>query len=167
MLMRVGLEMKSVEETLKDKTMSRLNRTPNDPLGVSAEWHRFLYRSILLEWETKLIDVQKFPRFNPRRDVAGVKLIKFDNYSDFSRSLVDFESKSLSVDQFMFFSKGQGLREILRLLRNCVAHANYSPKGTRRICFRHEFNGRVQLVGSVNFSKFKIMVQDIQRLVIN
>lgn len=58
-----------------------MSRNP-DSLNVPIEWHRFLYRYVLLEWETSLSDRQKFSPFRPRKPICGVELAKVDALKD-------------------------------------------------------------------------------------
>lgn len=53
-----------------------------DSLNVPNEWHRLLYRSVLLEWAISLCDRQKFPRFSPRKPVCDVEMAKVDALKD-------------------------------------------------------------------------------------
>lgn len=132
-----------------------------DSLNVPSEWHRFLYRSVLLEWEVSLQVRQGFPRFNPRKPLHGIELVKVDTLKGMDPTLLRMNASSKPVDRLVFHSTETALKDLFRLLRNCVAHAHYSCPRRGWIEFHHEHNGKIKLSGLVKFEKLKNLIAAI------
>lgn len=128
-----------------------------NPIDAPNDWHRFLYRSVLLEWETSLHKRNLFPRFNGRKPLAGIKLVKVDSLKNFEQALVDSDS-SKQVESFVFYSNGLALKELLGLIRNCVAHGHYSCPKKGWIRFHHVYKNKTKLSGQAKFANLKAMV---------
>ena len=132
-----------------------------DSLNVPNEWHRFLYRSVLLEWETSLSDRQKFPRFSPRKPICGVELVKVDALKDMEAIILRIGVSSTPVERLIFYSTGTALKDLFGLIRNCVAHAHYSCPRRGWIEFHHVYQGKTKLAGLVKFEKLRDIVAAI------
>ena len=132
-----------------------------DSLNVPSEWHRFLYRSVLLEWEVSLQGRQGFPRFNPHKPLQGIELVKVTALKDMGSTLLRMNASSKPVDRLVFHSNETALKDLFRLLRNCVAHAHYSCPRRGWIKFHDEHNGKIKLAGLVKFEKLKNLVGTI------
>ena len=132
-----------------------------DALCVPSEWHRFLYRSVLLEWEVSLQGCQEFPRFNSRKPLHGIELVKVIALKDMNPTLLRMNASSKPVDRLVFYSTETALKDLFRLLRNSVAHANYSCPRRGWIEFHPGHNGKVKLSGLVKFEKLKNLIASI------
>jgi hypothetical protein len=129
-----------------------------DPIKVKVEWHRFLYRSVLLEWETVLHQRKSFPRFNGRKPVAGITLLKFEGLTQLRQH---FESQPVTQkpsESLLFYSKATALKDLFKLIRNCVAHGHYSSPRTGWILFHHLHEKKLKLTGQVKFSNFQALI---------
>jgi hypothetical protein len=133
-----------------------------ESLNVPNEWHRFLYRSVLLEWETSLSDRQNFARFSPRKPICGTELIKVDTLKDMEATVLRFGTPSTQVERLVFYSTETALKDLFRLLRNCVAHAHYSCPRRGWIEFHPEhIKGKIKLSGLVKFGTLKNLIASI------
>lgn len=133
-----------------------------DPLNVPNEWHRYLYRSVLLPWETVLKRRKTFPRFDGRKPLHGISLIKVDALKDFDEINKQKISGQAAKEFFIFYSsEGPALKDVLALLRNCVAHGHYSCPRNGWILFQHVYKGKTKLSGQAKFSNLKNLVDYI------
>lgn len=134
-----------------------------DPLSVPAEWHRYLYRSVLLPWETTFRYQQKFPRFNSHKLIADINLIKMDDVKNVRQAWEHVNSKKFQSQSLTFYSnKGPSLKDLMGLLRNCVAHGDFTQHSKKGwIIFSHECQGKVKLFGEVKFSNLKELMEFI------
>ena len=132
-----------------------------DPINVHPGLHRFLYRSVFLEWETALHQRKHFPRFNARKPVAGVSLIKVEGLAE----LLQLHERQLfmqkSTESMIFYSKGTALKDLFKLMRNCVAHGHYSVPRKGWILFHHMHDKKLKLSGQAKFSSIKALVEAI------
>ena len=132
-----------------------------DPVNVPVEWHRFLYRSVLLEWETTLHQSKHFSRFNGRRPMAGINLIKVDGLPELRQYVNNQAATTKPSECLVFYSKGTALKDLFRLVRNCVAHGHYSVPRHGWIKLHHNHQGKLTLTGQVKFSNLKGLVTTI------
>lgn len=140
-----------------------MNKPHIDPLSVPAEWHRYLYRSVLLPWEITLKHQEKFPRFNSRKLIAGINLNKMDDVKEVRRAWELVGNKRLQGANLTFYTDGAALRNLMELLRNCVAHGHYTQHSKKGwIFFWHEYQGKIKLFGEVKFSNFKELIEFIE-----
>jgi len=86
-----------------------------DPSNVPVEWHRFLYRSVLLEWETVLHQRKQFPRFNGRKPLAGINLVKMEGLPELRQWLSSQAETPKPSECFTFYSKETALKDFLNL----------------------------------------------------
>ena len=133
----------------------------NDPIGVPSDWHRFLYRSILLLWEVRGRAGFVAPRFNQRRPIAGVTLIRKDSVREVAEAWKLVSVNGQIHDQLTFYSRDAALVDLVGHLRNCVAHGDYSRSKRNVIFFWHEHQGKLKLFGSLNFSSLKELIAHI------
>jgi hypothetical protein len=98
------------------------------------------------------------PRFNQRRPIAGVTLIKKDSVREVAEAWKLVSAIAQIEDQLTFYSGGAALVDLVGLLRNCVAHGDYSRSKRNVIFFWHEHQGKLKLFGSVNFSSLKELI---------
>ncbi len=131
-----------------------------NPIDVPNEWHRFLYRSVLLEWETSICKREKFPRFVGRKPLAGISLTKVGLLKDVEKTVNDRRFHS-QVEALIFYSNGVALKDLLGLIRNCVAHGHYSCPRHGWIRFHHVYQKKLKLSGQVRFSNLKELVNAI------
>lgn len=127
-------------------------------LAVSAEWHRFLYRSVLLEWETSVQHRTAFPRFNGNKPLCGVTLVKLDTVQAVDAAFLEQTSLPKTAERLTFYSSGVALKNLFALLRNCVAHAHFSSPRRGWIAFHHQHQGKTRLFGQLRFSTFKTLI---------
>lgn len=132
-----------------------------DPVNVPVEWHRFLYRSVLLEWETSVHSRQKFTRFNGRKPLCGIELVKVEVLTDMDQRIQSGGQSKMLVEQLVFHSKGTALKNLLGLIRNCVAHGHYSCSRRGWINFHHVYQGKTKLSGQVKIDNLKSLVAAI------
>lgn len=132
-----------------------------DPVNVPADWHRFLYRSVLLEWETSLHQRKHFPRFNGRKPIAGINLVKVEGLPEL-RQWVDSQVQTQKPSECLaFYSKGTALKDLFALIRNCVAHGHYSYPRKGWIQLHHCYQGKLKLSGQAKFSSLKNLAGSI------
>ncbi len=133
-----------------------------DPLNVPNEWHRYLYRSVLLPWETVLKRSKTFPRFDGRKPLHGISLIKVDALKDFDQTNKQHNGDQTAKELFVFYcSEGAALKDVLALLRNCVAHGHYSSPRSGWIVFHHVYKGKTKFSGQAKISSLKKLVDHI------
>lgn len=132
-----------------------------DPINVPVEWHRFLYRSVLLEWEMVLHQRKSFPRFNARKPLAGINLVKFDALRELQQRYEDQKSIQKPSESLFFYSNVSALKDLFKLIRNCVAHGHYSSPRKGWIHFHHVHDKKLKLFGQVKFSNIKALVDVI------
>ena len=132
-----------------------------DPVNVLPGWHRFLYRSVLLEWETTTHSRQKFPRFNGRKPLCCISLVKVDVLKDMEHVVTSNVQSPKPVEQLVFFSSGTALKDLLGLMRNCVAHGHYSCLRHGWIEFHHVYKGKTKLYGQAKFDNLKSLITAI------
>lgn len=133
-----------------------------DPLNAPNEWHRYLYRSVLLPWEADLKRSKTFPRFDSRKPLHGISLIKVDALKDFDEINKQHIGGQAAKELFVFYSsEGPALKDVLALLRNCVAHGHYSCPRSGWILFHHVYKGKTKLAGQAKFSNLKNLVEQI------
>jgi hypothetical protein len=131
-----------------------------DPLSVPAEWHRYLYRSILLPWEITLKNKEKFLRFNGNRPIANINLVKLNDVKKVKHAWEQVSSKNPQVQSLTFYSNKVALKDLMELLRNCVAHGHYTQHPKKGwIIFSHEYQGKIKLFGELKFSNLKELVE--------
>lgn len=130
----------------------------NDPIGVPSDWHRFLYRSILLPWEVNGRAGLAAARFNKQCPIAGVTLVKKDSVREVAEAWHSIRRNGQPLNQLTFYSGSAALVDLVGHLRNCVAHGDYSCSKRNVIFFWHEHQGKLKLFGSVNFSKLKELI---------
>jgi hypothetical protein len=128
---------------------------------MPVEWHRFLYRSVLLEWETALHQRKHFLRFNGRKPLAGINLVKVDSLPAMLQWVNNQASTPKPSECLVFYSKGTTLKDLFRLVRNCVAHGHYSAPRYGWIQLHHNHQGKLTLTGQVKFSNLKSLVASI------
>ena len=132
-----------------------------DPTNVPTEWHRFLYRSVLLEWETALHQRTQFPRFNARKPVAGISLIKVEGLAELRQLHERQPLMQKPTESMLFYSTGTALKDLFKLMRNCVAHGHYSVPRKGWIVFHHMHDKKLKLSGQAKFSSIKALVEAI------
>lgn len=130
-------------------------------LGVATEWHRFLYRSVLLEWETSVLHRTAFPRFNSRKPLCGVSLVKVETLRDVEAAFAARTARDKTEQYLVFHSSDQALKGLFGLLRNCVAHAHYSNPRRGWIAFHHQHQGKTKLFGQLRFSSLKALIAQL------
>jgi hypothetical protein len=129
-----------------------------DPVNVPVQWQRFLYRSVLLEWETVLHQRKSFPRFNARKPVAGIDLVKFERLPEL-RQYCESQPLTKKLSESMYFySQATALKDLFKLIRNCVAHGHYSSPRTGWILFHHVHEKKLKLSGQAKFSNIKALI---------
>lgn len=133
-----------------------------NPLQVPAEWHHYLYRSILLPWETSLKQRKNFRRFNSKNPIAGVTLCKKGSAEEVAQDWERCCRVSRKSSSLTFHGNDAALKDLLRLLRNCVAHGHYAQSDRIRIHFKHSCGGKLNLFGTLCFSELKALVVFIQ-----
>lgn len=129
-----------------------------DPTNVPVDWHRFLYRSVLLEWETVLHQRKQFPRFNGKKPLAGINLVKMNGLPELRQWLSTQVDAPKPVECFAFYSKDIALKDLFKLVRNCVAHGHYSSPRKGWIYLHHEYQGKLKLAGQAKFSSLKDLI---------
>lgn len=129
-----------------------------DPLSAPAEWHRYLYRSILLPWETSLKHQESFPRYVRGKAIARVQLHKWSAIHDVERAWNSGSVGSDKSSSLTFFSNRAAYKDLIALLRNCVAHGHYTPVGRFKVHFWHKYDGKLKLFGTLRFSELKDLV---------
>lgn len=140
-----------------------MNKPQLEPLSVPAEWHRYLYRSVLLPWETTLKHRKGFPVFNRRKPVAGINLTKMDHVHEVRRAWESSGSEKHQGFSLTFYSKGTALKDLMELLRNCVAHGHYTQHSRKSEIFLwHEYQGKLKVFGNVKFSNFKKLIEILE-----
>ena len=132
-----------------------------DPINVPVGWHRFLYRSVLLEWEMVLHQRKSFPRFNARKPLAGINLVKVDGLLALQQRYEGQKSIQKSSESIFFHSKASALKDLFKLIRNCVAHGHYSSPRKGWINFHHVHDKKLKLFGQAKFSNIKALVDGI------
>ncbi len=133
-----------------------------EPMSVPIIWQNFLYRSVLLPWETKLRFQTGFPRFDHRKQVAGISLIKFNHLREVKQAWEVSKSKNNFGASLTFYSNGTALKDLLNLLRNCAAHGHYTQHSKNGwIFFKHEYKGNLKLYGKIKFSSLKELIEFI------
>lgn len=130
----------------------------NDPLSVPVEWHRYLYRSILLPWEISLKHEKDFPRYARNRPLSGVTLNKLAVNQSITDVLQSQLTQGKTQSSLTFVSRGAALHSLFGLLRNCVAHGHYASASTGRISFYHVYDGKLKLFGSLRFRELKGLI---------
>lgn len=142
-----------------------MNKPLLNPVAIPTEWHRYLYRSILLPWETLLKHRKGFPLFNRRKPVAGINLIKMDHVHEVRQTWENSGGGKHPGYSLCFYSNSNNaaLKDLLGLLRNCVAHGHYA-QGLRKneLFFWHEYQGKLKLFGNVSFSSLKKLIEFIE-----
>lgn len=135
-----------------------MNEPLLDPANVPVEWHRFLYRSVLLEWETVLHQREQFPRFNGSKPVAGINLIKKEGLPELRQWLNSQAETPKPTECFAFYSRETALKGLFKLIRNCVAHGHYSSPRKGWIYLHHVYQGKIKLSGQAKFSSLKDLI---------
>ena len=134
-----------------------------NPMTVPTEWHRYLYRSVLLPWETSLKQNNHFPRFNPKKLIAGVSLQKKESSQEMEEAWRNQDLYELNQNSSLTFHVRNGaLQDLFKLLRNCVAHGHYTKASPTKIHFNHKYNNKLQLFGTLKFSQLKELILLIQ-----
>jgi hypothetical protein len=145
--------------------MAKKLRVPHptlNPLLVPVEWHNYLYRSILLPWETSLKQRKNFRRFNSKNPIAGVTLCKKGSAEEVMQDWQRCCRESRKSSSLTFHGRDAALKDLLRLLRNCVAHGHYAQFDRIRIHFKHSQCGKLNLFGTLRLSELKALVTYIQ-----
>ena len=132
-----------------------------DPINLPVEWHRFLYRSVLLEWETELHQRKQFPRFNARKPVTGITFVKFEGLPELRQRYERQDVMENPTESIIFYSRNAVLRDLFKLIRNCVAHGHYSSPRKGWIYFHHMHEKKLKLFGHAKFSNFKALIAAI------
>lgn len=132
-----------------------------DPVNVPVEWHRFLYRSVLLEWETVLYQRKHFPRFNGKKPMSGINLVKVDGLPELRQRFNDQADTQKPAECLAFHTNETALKGLFKLIRNCVAHGHYSSPRKGWICLHHVYQGKLKLSGQVKFTSLKNLVGSI------
>lgn len=130
-------------------------------LRVNAEWNRFLYRSVLLEWETSVRHRTAFPRFNGKKPLCGVTLVKMGTLQDVNAAFAAHASLPKTAERLVFHSSEQALKNLFALLRNCVAHAHFSSPRRGWIAFHHQHQGKTRLFGQLRFASLKALMAEL------
>lgn len=129
-----------------------------DPIDVPPAWHRFLYRSVLLEWETAICKQERFPRFSSKQPIAGISLVKTETLPELRECLLTQSTAQNQAERIFFFAKGKALKDLYSLIRNCVAHGHYSRPRSGWILLHHEYKGKLKLFGQVKFSSLQNLI---------
>ena len=135
-----------------------MNALALDPLSAPAEWHRYLYRSVLLPWETSLGVRESYPRYSRKKLVAGVQINKVSTVQQVESAWAEVGDQLATQSSFTFVAEGQALKGLAGMLRNCTAHGHYTRVGSARICFQHKYKGKLKLFGLVKFSELKTLM---------
>lgn len=129
-----------------------------DPIDVPPAWHRFLYRSVLLEWETSICKQELFPRFSSKKPIAGISLVKAQTLSELRTYLLTQNTTSGKSERIFFFSNAKALQDLYCLIRNCAAHGDYSRPRSGWILLHHEYKGKLKLFGQVKFGSLQKLI---------
>jgi len=132
-----------------------------DPINLPNEWHRFLYGSVLLEWETSVCRRQIFPRFNARKTLCDIELVKVDVLTDMVQSIRLKRRSAKTNEHLIFYPTGPALKGLINLIRNCVAHGHYTCPRRGWIEFCHMYQGKTKLAGEVKFVNLKSLIHYI------
>lgn len=132
-----------------------------DPLNVPIDWHRFLYRSILLEWETSVHSRKKFDKYRTGVPCCGVTLVKVNSLKDMDPEIGRFQQAKKPIERLVFCGAGPAHKALFGLLRNCVAHGHYALLKRGWIEFSHEYQSKVRLSGQVKIVTLKALISNI------
>ena len=157
---RAATEVRRSKNTMAKKLGQPLPAL--NPLLVPAEWHRYLYCSILLPWETSLKQRKNYRRFNSKNPIAGITLCKRGSAEEVAQDLERYTRGPRKSSSLTFHGSDAALKDLLRLLRNCVAHGHYAQSDRIRIHFKHLHHGKLNLFGTLCFAELKALVTYIQ-----
>jgi len=133
-----------------------------EPCKAPTEWHSYLYRAILLEWETNLVKHQ-FQKFNQRDVFSGISLYKKSTTQEMEQAWgLSHELKEAS-SYLVFHDTRSAFKSLFKLLRNCVAHGHYTQSGRTKIYFHHNHKNQLKLFGELQFSQLLAMVDQLTK----
>ena len=141
---------------------------PTDPLNTPLTWRAFLYNDILLQWETKVVNIRT--EVYNKKAIAnniGLLVVKKSNLAEMRA--VEEEYRRSTSEFLVFYANSKAYEALFKRLRDTVAHGHYAADGKGWLNMRHCYQDRGEkkpsprLIGHMKFSTLKQLVKFVSR----